>query len=300
MLLLSLVGEQPIPNLLPARFLKRERNLLIYTQQTERLARHLKALIPESETVKLKSDPYYIEKVYQELKLLIENEHEVEFNLTGGTKIMGMAAFSLAAETGSPFCYLQSEGQQSLLHRFIFQNGHAVADSPADLPELINARDYLLAHLDNYNEGGYSDDSNGGGTFERAIGEELKKAGYEVLAGIRPERVKNQIEIDLIVRYKNQVAICEVKLGDAREEKPKQGIDQLNTAAGREYLGIYAIRVLINGRRLSTSIKTLAQERDIKTIELPDYYNSRLSQKDINHLKEKFQEIFRQGRYSGR
>jgi hypothetical protein len=84
------------------------------------------------------------------------------------------------------------------------------------------------------------------------------------------------------------------------EKKPKQGIDQLNTAGGREYLGTYAIRVLINGRTLSPDIKTLAQERGVKLIELPGYCDNRLSENDKLKLKDKFQELFRQGRYSGR
>ena len=48
-LLVSLVGEQPIPNLLVMRQLQPQKHLLVYTQKTEAVARRLRQIIGGSE-----------------------------------------------------------------------------------------------------------------------------------------------------------------------------------------------------------------------------------------------------------
>ena len=47
--LLSLIGEQPMPILLPARHLQVERSILAYTQQVKPVAERLQRMIPNSE-----------------------------------------------------------------------------------------------------------------------------------------------------------------------------------------------------------------------------------------------------------
>ena len=92
----------------------------------------------------------------------------------------------------------------------------------------------------------------------------------EVLAGVRPAGVADQIEIDLIVRRSNGIGIIEAKTG-----VKKSGIDQLDTAANPHYLGMYATKFLITGRRLPRAHQTLAVAQQIHVIELPGYYPGR-------------------------
>lgn len=53
-----------------------------------------------------------------------------------------------------------------------------------------------------------------------------------------------------------------------RKGRSKDGIDQLNTAAGREYLGTYINKFLIINSSPHVNNKLLAQERNICVIEL--------------------------------
>jgi len=79
--------------------------------------------------------------------------------------------------------------------------------------------------------------------------------------------VADNIDIDLFIRCGNQAGIAELKAGKAG----KDGIDQLSTAGGRAYLGIYAAKFLITGSPLGGSLKQLAKALGIVAVELPSY-----------------------------
>jgi hypothetical protein len=278
--LISLIGEQPIPNLLPSRHLKPEREWLVYSQTTEKTAVRLHALLPGSLIYKLRASAYDLPAVQGELESLLNDQKELAFNLTGGTKIMVMAGGALAQKYAAPFYYFDSEDRKSQLTQYIYEDLRPRRIAREVLPELISTADYLNAHLSGFQLDGFSKQE--GGAFEQAVARALQEAGFEVLAGVRPQRVKDQIEIDLVIRKHNQVGIAEVKLGGG--EAPKKGIDQLNTAAGREYLGTYTRRMLITARRMSADIKTLAGERSVKMIELPGFRSGQLSEQDRHNL----------------
>ena len=76
------------------------------------------------------------------------------------------------------------------------------------------------------------------------------------------------VDIDLIVRWENQVGIIETKLGS---NGMKKAIDQLNTAGGRGYLGTYTQKFLVSDQDWSaySDLKDLVLARQIKLIELP-------------------------------
>jgi hypothetical protein len=209
----------------------------------------------------------------------------VTFNLTGGTKMMALAAFSLAAQTGSRFVYLENRG--SRLQRYRFEAGAPVREEPLDLPELITAEDYLKAHLDGYTEDGFSRDEQGkltdGGQFEEAVYLALETRLDDVLPGVRPARVARQIEIDLVLRAGNKVGIAEVKLGS---QGLKRGLDQLKMAGEPTYLGTYTAQFLITAAvRLPNPIRTLARERGVHVIQAPGYQAGRpLTKADADRL----------------
>lgn len=297
MKLLSLVGEQPIPILLPARFLKPEENLLVCTALTQKKADYLqKALGSGCHKHCLKANPYDLQRVSEEL-LELCRAGAWTINLTGATKIMSLAAYRVAQQQKLPFVYLESERRASRLYSYRFEEERVLPldpdQQPIELPELITLDNYLRAHVGGYEETGCHRGADGkvdsGGLFEQAVAEALQAAGLEVKAGVRPKGVKDQIEIDLIFRLGNQAGIAELKLGGG--ENLKSGLDQLAMAGGREYLGAYTAKFWIIARSLTNnanSLRTLAQERGIAIIELPEYQKGKaLTAADAKRLTDK-------------
>lgn len=294
MTLISLIGEQPIPNILPALHLKPSCLVLIYTDRTKKQALNLQKFFnrksqpsTQIETVPISiQNGYNLAEIADQLRPLLATYEGVAFNLTGGTKPMALAGYQLAQEKAAPVFYLETEGKRSFLYEYRFPQPFALPDlsSPVELPELICIDDYLNAFLSGYRKDGFSKED--GGQFENAIYDALNEHVDEQQAGIKPHGAGSQIDIDLIVRIKNQVAVIEIKDKDPRYE-PKKGIDQLNTIGGREYLGIYTVKILVSSTKLSLDIHDLAKERKIEIIELLSFRKSKkISPKDQKQLIE--------------
>jgi len=277
--LVTLVGEQPIPSLLPIRHLKPERVLLVHTtgnSGTEAVAQRLKALLPPGIAEYIPVDPYALGKIRAELEKKLAGERELLFNLTGGTKPMNFAAYALAAERAAPFLYFQTEGrrgrdQRSLLYRYEWQAGQPTLAGQEELPpDLLSLDDYLRAHLVGYQaEDPHLEqpEPTDGWKFERAVYEALAGWADEVLAGVKPAGVKDQVEMDLLVRCGNQVAVLELKSYGSG----KEAIDQLTTAAAREYLGTYTTRLAVIGGQVDDRFKALARALRVGVVEFPTY-----------------------------
>jgi hypothetical protein len=285
--LISLIGEQPIPNLLVHRYIQPSKNILVCTTHTEKIAARLKNLLPNTSIQRLKASEYDLGALQAELKTLLQGEQGLVFNLTGGNKLMAIAAYLVAQSYQANCLYLQSELKRSELYRIVA----GVTEAPVILPELLDLDAYLRAHLPNYRLDDIVVEAHGqvvddGKDFERAVANALSNGGFEVMQNIRPGGVSEQIEIDLAIRLGNQVGIAEVKLGDDKSEAPKKGLDQLKMAGAREYLGTYTAQFLIVGRRLPTKIKVLAATRNVAVVELPDYRAGRLGLKQVDLLCE--------------
>jgi hypothetical protein len=186
---------------------------------------------------------------------------------------MSFAALIIAGQINARIVYLESEEKKKLLYSYHFRNNQLQADSvsPEVLPTLISADDYLRAHVKHYSLVGYSRDKktgeiSDGGLFEQCTESVLKTAGVEVLTGVKPGGVGEQIEIDHVIRIGNNVGIAEVKLGG--EEGQKKGLDQLAMTGGREYLGTYTSKFLIIARTLNRGLHELARARGIVIIEV--------------------------------
>jgi len=275
--IVSLIGEQPIPNLLPLRHLRPDVAVLVHTERTASIAANLKALLESRCACHLcEVDPYHIPRIYDRLARLVEEfpGEPLMFNLTGGTKPMMLAAYCLAQEGNSPFVYFQTEGGHSCLYRYAFTEGNVTLETAEELPDTISLDDYLRVHVGHYETGKPQDD------FEREVHNALATTpGLEVLTCVRPQDLA-ALEIDFVVRLGNQIGIGEVKRKGA-----KAGIDQINAVADQRYLGTYIAKFLISARPVDRNNRALAQAYRIEVIELPSFTDTeRLDEGDRQKL----------------
>lgn len=290
--LISLVGEQPIPNLLPVRALNPTKALLVSTTLTARVSQNLARLLKaEADVEDLQVDAFDMHVIQSTLRACAEqrgwNPKSILFNLTGGTKPMAFAAYRLAEELRSSFVYLQSHGGRSLLYRYDFdpirgyQRRQHHTDQDPEIPEVLTVDDYFRAH------GIWDMKAAGRKPIERLIAEALASELSEVKTNVA---FGGNIELDLVVRQKNQVGIAEIKCG-RRQDQPrhqKRAIEQLITATEQRYLGTYTKKLLILDRVLDKNNEDLARAYRIQVIVLPSVASERLSEEDRSVLIGKF------------
>lgn len=288
MIIISLIGEQPIPNLLPLRYQPPEKVVLVYTARTEAAAQRLERLLPSGcEAIPCPTSPYDIRTARRALADLLDGRgwtaSDLLFNLTGGTKAMALAAYQVAAQTRSPFLYLQSEGKQTRLYRYEFPDGEIpqLVEKPL-LPALLTIDIYLRAYVDDYAATGFHPDGKGG-RFEQALYRVLEDAVDEIMVGVK---LLGALDVDFIVRCDNQVGIVEAKTG---RRHLKHGIDQLNTAGGQRYLGTYTQKLLVSDhlwkKKTHSNLCELAEARHITIIQLPSFgIRAELSQEERQYL----------------
>lgn len=282
--MICLVGEQPVPNLIPIRHFRPRAVILVHSRLTRSVSDGLKGLLDKEYELRLAEvDPYDVVKARRGLTRLIGDggwaADELIFNFTGGTKPMAVAAFQSAQELGADVVYLQSEGGKSTLYRYGFKGGEAITLGKEEAAVTLSIGDYLSAHgLGNFRMGHTSND------FEGAVACALRPHVSEVVTSVRASALKS-LEIDLIVRCGNQFGIAELKTG--AEASKKYPIDQLNAATGREFLGTYTRRFLIIDRLLPRENRDLASAYRIEVIELCDRLASgSLSPEDGRRLVE--------------
>lgn len=286
--MVSLVGEQPIPNLLPVKHYQPHWVLLVYSNFTQRAAKRFARLIKnETEVSELEVDAYDIvtvqEKIAGKLCERVVDTDKVIFNITGGTKPMSLAAFLVATREQANVCYLQTEGKKSRLFSYKTSPSGPVFEQNIVLTGLITISDYLNAYLDSYNQTGFAK-VDPGRSFEEAIYKVLEPSVDEILKGTS---LLNALEVDFVVRCENQVGIIEAKTG--KKALTKEGIDQLNTAGGRDYLGTYTQKFFVIDREWTerSNLRELAQARGIHLIEMPSYGSSnKISEKDAAQLRQ--------------
>ena len=288
MITISLIGHQPIPNLLPLRCQPPDMAILVHTGETANVARRLQRLLerPRVEVRLLPTEAYDVQKIQADLRRFLADTDlegaELVFNLTGGTKTMMIAAYELAREFKAPFYYLQSEGKRSVLYRYRFEGEKAQYEGKEILPDIITIDDYLKAHLDDP----YPQITGPRHPFEEAIGEALKEVVDEVVVGVS---LAQALEVDLVVRKGNQVGVIEAKTGSAALKK--DGLEHLNAACEQRYLGTYTHKILVINQRWDhtrTNLRELADAWRITVIELPSFTEEtpHLSEEDRRYLQD--------------
>ncbi len=297
-ILVTLIGEQPMANLLPIRYLSPARVLLLFSRRTQPVSDKLRRVLsrwrtsshePQIEVFEEEVQPYDIASARQAILGALERygwePSRTVFNLTGGTKPMMLAAYDVAHSRRVRTAYLQSEHSRSLLYHYSFDDGSEglAVDRVAEIPGIITLKDYLDVHLgvDGYACGQFA--KGPGKAFELAVFAALRDVVDEACAGIR---IGGVVDIDLAVRCGNQVGIAEIKTG--RDARRKRGIDQLGTAAHPTFLGRYTATFLIIDRyHTGTNLPELASERGITVIELPSFsIGGTISEEDRSKLRE--------------
>lgn len=285
-IMISLVGEQPIPNLLPILYVKPRHAVLVCTERTkkvsERLSLVLKSdpLLVSVEEPPIVVEPYDMIKIENALKRVISDRSwcakEVVFNLTGGTKPMALAAYRLAEQFRSPFLYVQGEGRKSMVYHYRFSERGLEIEKMDEVPPVLNIDVYLKAHLGDYKEDEPRDE------FEQMVYMVLRPELDEVKTSIKPPSEFGSLEIDLVLRCGNHVGIAEVKTGGKAKEK--RGIEQIITAAEQRFLGTYTKKFLVLDREYGSNNLRLAKAHGIIVIELLSAQTGKLSLEDRNKL----------------
>jgi hypothetical protein len=286
--MISLIGEQPAPNVLPLRYYKPDHVILVYTKRTARLAERI-AQVAQREgltTSPCYTNAYRIDLIQPEIERCI-NEHgkdvDLIFNLTGGTKTMEFAALEIARGRNAQAFYYQTEDNQRLIHSYFFRESKLTCQDIAPVEQTLTIDEFLTLYIGEYKKGVFQND------FERAVAETLQNnlpSSYELyfntyLTGIGPN-----VEVDLILRYQNTFAVGEVK----QTAKKTAGIDQLNGVTDQRTLGTYTKKFLLSVNEMHPNDQLLAEAYRIKTVTLLTGNQGSLSEKDKQMLVQAVRE----------
>ena len=268
--LVTLVGEQALPALSVARTLRCERTVLVCTEQTRYVGERLAPLTDGALLVL--ADAYRIDRIADALRERLAGVLAgAVFDVTGGTKPMSLAAFGVAAAAGRPAVYLRTTGMQPVVSVYHHGPDGAAAHAEAvPVPrDALTLDDYLRAYAGGYDLTGPATDDEGrvneGGRFELAVAEALRTCCDEVLVGVKPAGLGQQVDLDLVVRRGTRVGVVECKLArDRKLDKPKQGLDQLMQATDRAAFGSHVVRMLVLGAPLNRALQRLADDRRVE------------------------------------
>lgn len=274
--LVTLIGEQPLSTLLSVRYLDPGEVLFVGTRDWHNVGQHLQTLLGGERHIHLTEvrDAFDASRLYQQVRKKLRklgwSPDNTMYDMSGGNRPMAFAMYRLAMEDRCGLVDVEFVRHNHRLRRYKLDGWHAILEEDVALPDLITIADYLNAHAPGFEVDGFSRDKRGrvdaGGKFESIIYRTLEPHVDEIMSGVRPGAVAHQIEIDLVVRCRNNVGLVEAKTG-----VNKAGIDQLDTAGNPIYLGRHASKLLVTGRYLPRAHKALALAQGIHVVELPGY-----------------------------
>lgn len=259
MILISLMGEQPIPNLMPLwQFPEFTTTQFAATSSTAPRAEALANAIhrdPQLQQVKiaptLTLEAYHIGKSRLKLARAIADwqaqGETVCLNFTGGTKIMSGAALLAAGGTGAQLMYVSSEEDC-----VIFYQSDGVEIRRVPLQVSISVQQYLEAcglEVEKPNPNSALVPPKEGDPLEIRVLRAAQKSGIfdDVQRGVKVRRilpdgktVKN--ELDIVVTRNGKLAICSCKSG---RNVSNNDLYELSAISARENLGIYCGKVLV-------------------------------------------------------
>ncbi len=291
-IMLSLVGEQPIPNLLAVLSVQPRHAVWVCTELTKAVSQRLRSVLKDRrvsvEDEPVNVAPYDMVDIESKLKTRIRKKSwspdKIIFNLTGGTKPMALAAYRLAEQLSCPFLYVQSEGKKSTVYYYWFSERGPELKNADEVPPVLDIDLYLKAHLEGYTETGEFKNE-----FEEMVHAVLQPELDEVKNSVKPVPQLGGLEIDLVLRCGNRVGIAEVKTG--KKARSKEGIEQIITAAEQRFLGTYTEKFLILDREYELNNRQLADAHRITVIELPSAQSGKLSEEDRRKLVDTVKKV---------
>jgi hypothetical protein len=285
MLLLSLVGEQPIPSLLPLwQESEFDQVQLAHTETTESAAETIRSAIrndPDLQRVRIlpsiRLDAYDIGRARLALNRAVQGHLEagqaLRLNFTGGTKIMSLAAVQAAYGTGIGLMYVSTE-EGCLI--YYGSDGAETRRSPIDVR--IGVDQYLRAHglevsdnpAFNPNYRPFADPPpKAGDALETKVEALAHGSGWfdDVRRGVHIRRqtrageVKN--ELDVVVARNARLVVCSCKAG---AEIDKEVLYELASLSRRESAGIYCGKVLVCAHEVSPALVERARSLGITLV----------------------------------
>jgi hypothetical protein len=284
--LISLIGHQPLPNLLTLRYIKPDAVMFIHSNSRDTQLNNRKewlsqlaksdgvAVIEPSSGVNPWSLNSVTELLDYDLLSLDLTSTTIIFDITGGTKAMAVGLTKAAEKIGGELIYLETEKDDNRLHRCrVTANGDLVEVGVASLPKLVTLQDFFFIHLGltpDQLTPAPSDPTKKGIQFESAVRSTFAGLVDDLLYSIKPLDVE---EIDIVLQKRNRFAIVECKArGD--DERKAYGILQLNNLASERYLGTYTGKILAtiaNYSRDSSPNFKMAKEHRVHLLELPNW-----------------------------
>ncbi len=281
--MILLVGEQPAPNLLPLRHYHPTRVVLVHTRLpvSQTRANRLAAVVAAGvERPFCETEAYPVDSIRRTLEFYIAERcwagRQLIFNLTGGTKTMALAAYETARQMNARAFYYQTEDNKSLIHPYHFEQGNLICEPVVPIKETLTLDHYLRLYIGEYKVGALKE------PLEKMVEATLHEflPEYELMTSVRLVELSGNVEIDLLVRRGNQVAVFETK------RQGKKGIDQLNGVTDQRTLGTYTRKILVSATQLDPNNLDLAQAYNIKVVVLPSAQSGTLTEPDKQALVE--------------
>jgi Holliday junction resolvase-like predicted endonuclease len=287
--MIALVGEQPLPNVIPVKYYSPSRLVLAHTknERSTLIAKRIEGFFGDQPKVDLLEleDGYNIDQIYSKLYQFIhqnELKGELLFNLTGGTKPMSFAALELARVLRCQAFYYQSENNLSQVYLYDLSTGSPKYQKPISIDTELRVDEILKLFIDKYHCDNFKDD------FEKQVFDVLESLGngYSVLHNVWLDSIGPNVEIDWILCYKNKLAVGEVK----SQAKKSDGIDQVNGVTDQRTLGTYTKKFIVSAREPHYNDRLLAEAYRIKIITVPSANNKGvLSEEDRQKIVQEIQ-----------
>jgi hypothetical protein len=301
--LISLVGAQAAPNILPLSHFNPDRLILITTNTTKDVAKRTADVIKNDYDIFIVEPfcflpPYRLADIMSGLNYYIKenvsSSDQLLFNITSATKPLAIAAYEMAKSLSAGAFYYESQDNHDLIHPFYFKDNKLILKDPEICQATMTLDRFLRLYVEGYVEDEFHDD------FEKKVFNALTNLGkdYEVFHNVELQSVSGDLEIDWILRYRNSIAVGEVKA-----QAGKSSIDQLNSACHPQKLGTYTKKFLISGKpskgfqSFHPNHVNLMKAYNIHGMILESYDREDLSPDDKNTLMETIVSIMEKGRH---
>jgi hypothetical protein len=286
-LLLSLVGEQPIPNLLPLwQFPQYDEVQFAASPTTRAVAQQLKTALQNDPLLQhiqplktLELGAYDIQDARARLAAaLVEHQAKgktVHLNLTGGTKLMSLAALQAAFGSGITLMYVSTEEKTII---WLGSDGSEQRREPIRVK--ISVAQYLNAHglqIEDKVNPFSAPPPKEGDDLEQEVEDLLQSSGdfddvrrnVHTLLKRGKKVVRN--ELDLVVTRNGRLAVISCKSGTAESvtgrDNYRKAIYELSAISRREAAGIYCGKVLVSSQmELPESIRSRALESNVRLV----------------------------------